>query len=137
MITSDRQLKVAKKQIASLTESIADMKKSAKGILANAALVQTKALIEELQGKVSEYERLLSDGLGAIDVNTPEDLMLLPIKYRLAKHLTREAFAKIVDVSVRMISRYETEEYSNINGETLKKILHNLPLRLDGKLKET
>ena len=40
--------------------------------------------------------------------------MLLPIKYRIAKHLTKEAFAKEVDVSVRMISRYEAEEYTNI-----------------------
>lgn len=136
MITSDRQLNATKKKIESLTESLAEMEKSEKGILAKSSAVQTEAMKQELENDVSEYEKLCTEGLEAIEIVTPEDIMLLPIKYRIAKHLTKEAFAKKVDVPVRMISRYEAEEYTNITGETLKKILHNLPLTLNSVLKE-
>jgi len=136
MIKSERQLNTTKKKVASLKESLAEMKKSANGVLGNSAVIQTEALTQELESEVLEYEKLYTEGLDAIDIQSPEDIMLLPIKYRIAKHLTKEAFAKEVDVSVRMISRYEAEEYPNINGETFKKILHNLPLKLVRTLKE-
>ncbi len=136
MITSDRQLNTTKKKIVSLEESLVEMRKSASGILGNSAVIQTEALTQELESEVIEYEKLYAEGLDAIDIQSPEDIMLLPIKYRIAKHLTKEAFAKEVDVSVRMIARYEAEEYTNINGETFKKILRNLPLKLTGTLKE-
>ena len=136
MITSDRQLNATKKKINSLTESLAKMEKSAKGILAKASVIQTEAMKQELDDDVSEYEKLCAGGLEAIELETPEDIMLLPIKYRIVKHLTKEAFAKEVDVPVRMISRYEAEEYTNITGETFKKILHNLPLTINGILKD-
>lgn len=136
MITSERQLNAAKKKIAFLQESLAEMQKPSKSVLAKSSMIQTHAMIEELEEEVREYETLSTEGLDAIHIESPKDIMLLPIKYRIAKHLTQEAFAKIVDVSVRMIARYEAEEYTNINGETLKKILNKLPVKLDGKLKE-
>ncbi len=136
MITSKRQLETTKKKIASLKESLAEMKKSARGLLANSAVIQTEALTQELESEALEYETLYAEGLDAIDIQNPEDIMLLPIKYRIAKHLTKEAFAKEVDVSVRMIARYEAAEYTNINGGTFKKILRNLPLKLNRTLKE-
>ncbi len=136
MITSGRQLNATKKKIDSLTESLAEMEKSAKGILTKSSIVQTEAVKQELEAEVAEYEKLCAKGLEAIEIETPEDIMFLPIKYRIAKHLTKEAFAKKVDVPVRMISRYEAEEYINIRGKTFKKILHNLPLTLNGVLKE-
>jgi DNA-binding XRE family transcriptional regulator len=136
MITSERQLNATKKKIVSLQESLAEMKKSAKSVLAKSSMVQTQAAIEELKEEVKEYETLSTEGLDAIHIESPEDIMLLPIKYRIAKHLTQEAFAKEVDVSVRMIARYEAEEYTNINGETFRKILNKLPVKLDSKLKE-
>ncbi len=137
MIISERQLNVTKKKITSLKESIAEIKKSAGGILGDSAIIQTEALAQELESEVLEYEKLYAEGLDAIDIHRPEDIMLLPIKYRIAKHLTKEAFAKEVGVPLRMISRYEAKEYTNITGETLKKILHNLQLSLTGTLKET
>ncbi len=131
MITSDRQLNAAKKKIDSLSESLIEMRKSAKNILAKSSVIQTEALKQKLEDDVSEYEKLCSKGLKAIKIDTPEEILLLPIKYRIAENLTKEAFARKVDVPVRMISRYEAEGYTNITGETLKKILHNLPLTLN------
>ena len=136
MITSDRQLTAAVKKIDSLKESLANMKASTGGILSKASIIQTEALAKELEDDVLEYRKIYAEGLGAINIKTPEDIMLLPIKYRIAKHLTKEAFAKEVGVPVRMIARYEAEEYTNITGETFKKILHNLPLILNKTLED-
>lgn len=135
MITSERQLNVTKKKITSLQESLVEKKKTAKSVLAKSSIIQTQALIKELEKEKVEYETLSTEGLGSIRIESPEDIMLLPIKYRIAKHLTQEAFAKLVDVSVRMIARYEAKEYTNINGETFKKILNKLPVKFHGKLK--
>ena len=137
MITSERQLNTAKKKADSLEKSVKKMEKNQKGILAKPALIQTKTILEEIKNDITEYENLLNNGLKAIKIESPEDIILLPVKYRIANHLSREEFAKEVDVSVRMIARYEVGEYTNINGETLKKILHNIPLKFTGSLKKT
>ncbi len=133
MITSKRQLNASKKKIEFLRKSSKAMKKKSRGVLAKSSLIQTETMIQELENKVLEYETLYSKGLEAIEIEMLEDIMLLPIKYRIAKHLSKEDFARKVDVPVRMISRYETEGYTNIRGVTFKKILHNLPLLLNVK----
>ena len=136
MITSERQLKVTLEKIESFKRSLKMKIKIKNPILANAAKVETQTLIEDLEAFVNEYQELRKNGLNAIKISTPEDLLLLPIRYRIAKHMTQEVFAKSVDVSVRMIARYEAEEYRNITGETLKKILHKIPLKFKGNFKE-
>jgi DNA-binding transcriptional regulator YiaG len=136
MITSERQLKVTLEKIESFKSSLKSRIKIKNPVLANAAKVETKTLIEDLEALVNEYQELRKKGLNAIKISTPEDLLLLPIRYRIAKHMTQEDFAKSVDVSVRMIARYESEEYRNITGETLKKILHKIPLKFNGDLRE-
>lgn len=136
MITSDRQLKVTQEKIKSLQESLEVKTTISNPVLVRAAKMQTQGLIKELQSLVNEYEELKTKGLDAIKISSPEDVMLLPIRYRIAKRMTQEVFAKSVDVSLRMIARYESEEYRNINGETLKKILHKIPLKFMGNLKE-
>jgi DNA-binding XRE family transcriptional regulator len=136
MITSQRQLKVTLEKIESFKSSLHSKIKIKNPILAKAARVETQTMIEDLEALVEEYQNLIKNGLNAIKISTPEDLMLLPIRYRIAKRMTQENFAKSVDVSVRMIARYESEEYRNITGETLQKILHSIPLKFKGELKE-
>ncbi len=136
MITSQRQLKVTLEKIESFKSSLRSKIKIKNSILAKAARVETQTIIEDLEALVEEYQDLVQNGLDAIKISTPEDLMLLPIRYRIAKKMTQENFAKSVDVSVRMIARYESEEYRNITGETLQKILHSIPLKFKAELKE-
>lgn len=137
MITSDRQLSVTMKKIDSLQESFKKLSEDAKvKPLANASMIQTKSLIKELQTEVAEYEDLKTNGLEAIELNDLSEVMLLPIKYRIAKKMTQENFAKVVEVPLRMIARYESDGYKNISGENLHKILSKLHLKILGKLKE-
>ncbi len=135
MITSERQLAVANKKIQSLRESIKKMEAEAKP-LARSSIIQTKALIKELQHEVEEYETLKEKGLEAIEINDLAEVMLLPIKYRIAKKMSQDSFAKEVNIPVRMIARYESEGYKNITGENLHKILSKLHLKIPGKLEE-
>ena len=137
MITSDRQLKVTKENIISIEKSLEKLNNKAnKTILTMSSTVQTKAKLEDLIAEVEEYEKLCVEGLEAIELNTPEDFFLLPIRYRIAKKLTQEAFANEVEIAVRQIARYEASEYSNINGETLKQILSHIPITLETTLSE-
>lgn len=137
MITSERQLNVSKKKISSLQESLKKLSNEVKTKpLAKASKIQTQAMIEEIQKEVDEYEKLCSKGLDAIEIEDLADVMLLPIKYRIAKRMTQESFAKEVDVPLRMIARYESEGYKNIQGENLFKILSKLHLQFFGKLRE-
>jgi DNA-binding XRE family transcriptional regulator len=136
MITSQRQLKVTLEKIESFKSSLSSKIKIKNPVLVKAARIEAQTMIEDLEALVEEYQDLVQNGLGAIKISSPEDLMLLPIRYRIAKRMTQENFAKSVDVSVRMIARYESEDYRNITGETLQKILHSIPLKFKGELKE-
>ena len=137
MITSDRQLSVTKKKIESLKESLKKLgEETREKLLAKAAKIQTQSLIQELQSEVFEYEELKTKGLDAIKINDLSEIMLIPIKYRIAKKMTQETFAKEVEVPLRMIARYESESYRNITGQNLHKILQKLHLKIPGKLKE-
>jgi hypothetical protein len=114
MIKSDRQLAITKKKITSLQDSLKKIKEAVKSnLLLKASKIQTQALIQELQDEVAEYEKLCSKGLEAIEIDDIADVMLIPIKYRIAKKMTQESFAKEVDIPLRMIARYESEGYKN------------------------
>lgn len=137
MITSDRQLSVTKNKIESLKDSLRKLNEDSKGkLLAKAAKIQTQALIQELEAEVFGYEELKTKGLDAIELNDLAEIMLIPIKYRIAKKMTQESFAKEVEIPLRMIARYESEGYRNITGENFHKILQKLHLKMRGKLRE-
>ncbi len=60
--------------------------------------------------------------------------MAIPIRYRIAAHMSVDAFSRKVGVSARQIARYERESYKNTNTSTLRKILGGLNIHLDGKI---
>lgn len=136
MITSDRQLNVTRKKIQEMEEALKSLGKAINTPLQKASKIQTQALLKELYAEVEEYQVLKEKGLDAIKLDDISEVMLLPIKYRIAKDMTQEAFAKKVDIPLRMIARYESEGYRNITGENFHKILQKLHLKSFGKLKE-
>lgn len=129
MITSENQLKVTKEKINELKDSFkSPQKKTVKAIFLKAARIQTETLIKDLEDQVNEYNSLKEEGVKAIKIISPSDWLLLPIRFRIAKHMTRDSFSKLVGVSERQIARYEAEDYENIQSDTLKQILENLPI---------
>lgn len=133
MITSERQLAVTAQKIKYLRDSMKKIEAET-GSFAKASVVQMKALVKELDQEVRDYETLRDKGVESIEINDIAEIMLLPIKYRIAMHMTQDSFARVVEVPVRMIARYESAGYKNITGENLHKILSKLHLKIPGKL---
>lgn len=145
MILSERQLKVTLVKLAAIEERLKatlPMKKGSSSLgkiapeFAEAARAELEELAIELRQDVKEYQRLRRLGLKALTLKSPADFLEFPMKYRVACGLTQEQFAAKVGVSLRQIARYEAESYQNINGETLKRILEKLPLKIDCEISD-
>ncbi len=137
MITSDKQYGAAKKQLAMLTTSLTSpKKKDTPDLIDNAGKAQLQELIEEIQLNMKEYDTLKNSEPSDIEIHSLDDLMITPIRYRIAAHMSVDAFGRKVGVSARQIARYELEGYRNTNATTLQKILEVLNIRLDGKVTE-
>ena len=135
MITSDKQYVASKKQLAMLQEALAsDMKKDIPDVVKEAGKAQLAELIAEVRAEIVEYENLRSLNLKDLEIHSVQDLMVTPIRYRIASHMSVDAFSRKVGVSVRQIHRYEAANYSNANTSTLTKILEKLDVSLDGRV---
>ncbi len=136
MITSPKQYLAAQEKLKMLKESSKlKIKSGVPDILKKAAQGQTAELASELESEIKEYEGLKSFKSGTIQIDSIEDLMRAPIRYRLAKNMTIEEFARKVEVHSRQIVRYEEEAYRNATTDTLLKILGKLDIHLSGNLK--
>lgn len=135
MITSNKQYVAATEQLAMLTASLSSPKK--KGVpelVEKAGKAQLQELISEIQLNIEEYDALKDSKPSDIEIHSLDDLMVLPIRYRIAAHMSIDAFSRKVGVSARQIARYERESYQNTNSSTLRKILGVLDIHLDGKI---
>ena len=135
MIISDRQYTAAKEKLAMLqVSSKAPIKKGVPDIIAEATKGQIKEMINEIKGEIKEYESICHTDPSKITISSVDDLMVAPIRYRLASHMSVDAFARKVEISPRQIKRYEAENYQNSNTSTLRKILKHLNIHLEGKV---
>ena len=135
MITSDKQYEAAKKQLAMLTESLsAPIKKGIPDEIEQASRTQTQELVDEVQEAINEYETLKSSKTTDVEIHSVDDLMVVPIRYRIAAHMSIDEFGRKVGISARQIARYELEGYQNITSSTFQKILKGLNIHLDGKV---
>ncbi|MBL1259820.1 MAG: helix-turn-helix transcriptional regulator [Thiotrichaceae bacterium] len=137
MITSDKQYAAAKKQLDMLTASLSSPKKDdVPAIIAKANRTQLQELVGEIRSSMQEYDDLKNSEPSDIEIHSLDDLMMTPIRYRIAAHMSVDAFGRKVGVSARQIARYEQEGYQNTNTPTLQKILKTLNIHLDGKVAE-
>jgi len=135
MITSDKQYKASKEQLAMLSESMTSTRKEeVPEVIETASKAQIQELMDEIQLSVEEYEKLKSSKPSDIEIHSLDDLMVVPIRYRISAHMSIDAFSRKVGISARQIARYETESYQNTNSSTLRKILGVLEINLNGKV---
>ena len=134
MIRSEKQLQAARQQLALLRRQSGGPGIQAKvpKALQRAAKGQTAELAAELEREVEEYEQLQQTR--ELHIRSLEDLRVAPLRYRIAAHLTIEAFAQIIGVHSRQVARYESDEYRNVTWETLFKILEKLGVIIEGKV---
>jgi len=135
MITSRKQYSAAKEQLKMLTHSYAlPAKKDIPSSIELAGKEQLKELICEIQLNIKEYDTLRNCKPSDIEIHSMDDLMIVPIRYRIAANMSIDAFSRKVGVSARQIARYETENYQNTNSRTLQKIFKILDIQLNGKV---
>lgn len=135
MMTSDKQYAAAKEQLTLLNASLSSpKKKDVPALITKAGKAQLRELIDEIQQNMKEYETLKNSEPSDIEIHSLDDLMVAPIRYRIAAHMSVDAFGRKVGVSARQIARYELESYQNTNSSTLRKILEVLNIHLDGKV---
>ena len=135
MITSDKQCRVAEEKLKMLEDALnAPKKPDVSEVIARAARMQTKELIDELQGEIDEYRKVGKMKPSEIPIKTIDDLMVVPIRYRIASHLSVDKFARLVEISPRQILRYESQAYQNSSIINFKKILERINIKLEGKV---
>ncbi|MFQ5565549.1 MAG: helix-turn-helix domain-containing protein [Paracoccaceae bacterium] len=135
MIVSQQQYNATRKKLKMLEESLsAPRREGVPEKFVQAALGQTRELMAELQAEIDEYDRITTSSQAEVPVNSIEDLLLAPIRCRLASHMSTEAFARTVGVSARQIFRYEQENYRNCSLANLTKILGKLNVKVSGSI---
>ena len=136
MITSDKQYKATLGQVEMLLQSMKDEAgKAIPEIVSQASKAQIESLIEELQSDLAEYEALKATAPKDLKISSLQDLLLTPIRFRIASNMSVDVFSRKVGVSARQIHRYEADEYSNTNTKTLTRILEKLDISLDGRVR--
>ena len=131
MINSKKKLNRAREKIVALKKVLRSGRYQSEEIRD-----RFQAKLEALEGEVVEYETLRTEGMDAISLENLEDIMLLPIRYRIAKGMTMEQFAEMTGLPARMLFRYEKEGYANAVGENLTHILACLPVKVDFQVSE-
>lgn len=137
MIRTERQYDEAKKKAASLKVGIEKAVKSKlPEKLKVAAQGQSLELLSEIESEIKEFELLRDGKLKEIPLNSIEDLRRAPIRYRISHQLTIEQFARQVNVNVRQMMRYESDEYASISLDRLNEIIKLLKdFKIEGRMK--
>jgi hypothetical protein len=135
MITSDKQCQVAQEKLKILKDALnAPDKPGISEAIVQAARMQTQELIDEIQAEIDDYRKTSQMKPSEISIQTFDDLMAAPIRYRIASHLSVDKFARMVDISPRQIIRYESQTYQNSSITNLKKILECIHIKLNGEI---
>jgi hypothetical protein len=136
MITSERQLASTQSRLTMLRERMAnpDAKAPQADSIARLKPADLARLIGLLEQEIREYQLTKSQSVEDIPINSPAELLLAPIRYRIATGMTVEEFARLVNVAQRQIARYEALGYQNCSMPTFQKIMQRLQIQLEGKI---
>lgn len=137
MITSDKQYEAAKQQLSMLNDSLrAPARTDVPKIIQEVGKAQVQELMAEIKANIDEYDKLKNSALSDLEIHSLRDLMITPIRYRIASKMSIDTFGHKVGISARQIIRYEKDEYKNAKTTTLTKILDKLDIHIDGRVGE-
>ncbi len=135
MITSNKQYQAATAKLTLLNDALsAPTKPAVSEMIVKAARLQTQELIDDIQRDIDDYDATGKMKPSDIPIQTVDDLMVAPIRFRLASHLSIDRFARLVEVSPRQIIRYESQAYQNSSMTNFKKILERINIKLTGTI---
>ena len=130
MIKSARRLIKVRREVEELKGKIES------GEYPSDQIERFRSRLEGLESDIAEYLMLLEKGPEGLTIKRPQDVLLLPVRYRIAKKMTLDEFAEMVGVPARMIFRYEEKGYENAIGINVEKILSRLPVGIETQVRE-
>lgn len=68
------------------------------------------------------------------EMHSLDDLMITQIRYRIASHMSVDAFGRKIGVGARQFTQYELESYQNTNSSSLRQILEALNTHIGDKV---
>ena len=135
MITSKKQYKEACRKLEMLGASLSSGKKpGVPPAIEKAGKAQITELMDNIKKEINEFDSCRNVDISELEIHSLDDLMLLPIKYRIASGMSIDKFAQFVGISPRQINRYEKEHYKNTHTSTLNTILEKLNVGIEGKI---
>lgn len=133
MLTSHIQYNASLKAAEQLRSSLdAPVNKQLPANLVEANRRKLQRKLDKIDAEIAEYERNRSLDVEEIKITSLEDMLVAPIKYRLAKNESVDEFAKHIGVNKRQVLRYEASLYQNCSIPTLQQILSKIGLVLKG-----
>jgi len=94
----------------------------------------TKAILEQLQKEVDEYEKLRMGNLP--DEEPIQRIGEFLVKLRISQGLTQKALADKIDVDETQVSRDERNLYKGVSLERLLRVIEALGVKVDVKVNE-
>lgn len=136
MITNERQYKITRSEADKFRKVLAGMVADAsmrKGIHPRLIRAEREALesqLDDLQTEIAEYERLKSNDVPFISINSFDELADGLIKARIAGGLSQKALAERLGLKEQQIQRYEAERYASASYQRLCDIAAAIGVRI-------
>ncbi len=138
MIKNQKQAAIVKKEIIDLQDLIKNMEKISSGNVVDfkqqIQLDIFKSRVKELDSDIKEYESLISQNLGNLEI-THESLHKAIISFRIASGLTQKDIADKLEIQEQQIQRYEQNDYLTASFERIIQILQTLEVEVSLKKK--
>lgn len=136
MIFNERQYRITNAKLREFQEAIAELKALPEPTDINEKLdyqLDIDALtsqIEEFQEEITEYEALKQGEVGQLNLDSFEQLPTALIKARIARGLTQEKLAELLDVQPQQVQRDEANLYAGASFSKLLAIKKALNLEI-------
>jgi ribosome-binding protein aMBF1 (putative translation factor) len=132
MIKNERQYNVSKIQLENLQLSLEKALSSDKplpDIIKKAMIDGIKSKINDLKTELSDYESLKNQTKDIV-IHDLSELPNVLIQARIARNLTQEQLANLLNMKYQQIQRYEAQNYSSISLDKLLGIIKVLGINL-------
>lgn len=126
MLANKKQLSVAKAKIARLSRSLAEQ--PADNFIDLRVRDDHLNLMAEIQAEIDEFDSIYGKGIDAIAIERLEDVRHVPRRIRLGLKMSREQFAKKINIDHRRLVRWESTGYSSVKLSDIEHIFREFGL---------
>lgn len=137
MITNERQLQIARRDIERFQEALAgDMAEAGiDPVILQAQYDAAKAQLRELQADVNDYVRLRSGDVRTFRIRDLSELPRALISCRIASGMTQKELAERLSLKEQQIQRYEMQSYQGASFARIADVADAVGIEVPGELR--